>query len=40
MPLFLALKAHERVADGTLQLGGLNVCGKHLALASVLSAVS
>jgi hypothetical protein len=40
MPVFLALKAHECVADRTLQLGGLHVWGVHLSLAPVFTAVS
>jgi len=40
VPLFLAFKAHEGATDRTLQLGGLHVCGVHLALAPVFSAIS
>jgi len=39
MPVLFALKAHECVADRTLQLGGLHVLGVHLALTPVFSAV-
>ena len=40
MPLFFAFKTHECAADRTLHLGCLHVFGVHLALTSVLGAVS
>ena len=40
MPLFFAFKANEGTTDRTLQIGGLHVCGVHLAPAPVFSAIS